>query len=131
MSMSDISFLSGYGGANGEHESEWNKLTKCFSSFNSCYFCTDMYSGQMMLPGTNGKVPMSPMTPCSDGKRIKRPRTILTTAQRRKFKASFEVSQKPCRKVSNWSDIYTLLQNALVIISCCFRVNFVQQSIST
>nr|NP_001071998.1 transcription factor protein [Ciona intestinalis]BAE06539.1 transcription factor protein [Ciona intestinalis] len=35
----------------------------------------------------------------SDGKRSKRPRTILTTAQRRKFKASFEVSQKPCRKV--------------------------------
>lgn len=36
-----------------------------------------------------------------DGKRSagKRPRTILTTAQRRKFKASFEVSQKPCRKV--------------------------------
>nr|CAB3263460.1 Lmx-like LIM homeobox transcription factor 1-beta [Phallusia mammillata] len=35
----------------------------------------------------------------ADGKRQKRPRTILTTAQRRKFKASFEVSQKPCRKV--------------------------------
>uniref|UniRef100_H2Y8J0 Uncharacterized protein n=1 Tax=Ciona savignyi TaxID=51511 RepID=H2Y8J0_CIOSA len=34
-----------------------------------------------------------------DGKRSKRPRTILTTSQRRKFKASFEVSQKPCRKV--------------------------------
>ncbi|XP_002738638.2 LIM homeobox transcription factor 1-beta [Saccoglossus kowalevskii] len=29
----------------------------------------------------------------------KRPRTILTTAQRRAFKQSFEVSQKPCRKV--------------------------------
>ncbi|XP_053214433.1 LIM homeobox transcription factor 1-beta.1-like isoform X2 [Panonychus citri] len=35
-----------------------------------------------------------------DGRRgPKRPRTILTTAQRRAFKASFEVSQKPCRKV--------------------------------
>lgn len=35
-----------------------------------------------------------------DGRRgPKRPRTILTTAQRRAFKASFEISQKPCRKV--------------------------------
>ncbi|TRY98899.1 hypothetical protein DNTS_026557 [Danionella cerebrum] len=32
-------------------------------------------------------------------KRAKRPRTILTTQQRRAFKASFEVSSKPCRKV--------------------------------
>nr|XP_057928195.1 LIM homeobox transcription factor 1-alpha [Doryrhamphus excisus] len=32
-------------------------------------------------------------------KRPKRPRTILTTQQRRVFKASFEVSSKPCRKV--------------------------------
>ncbi|ELT95963.1 hypothetical protein CAPTEDRAFT_167213 [Capitella teleta] len=29
----------------------------------------------------------------------KRPRTILTTSQRRKFKASFEVNPKPCRKI--------------------------------
>ncbi|XP_070581664.1 LIM homeobox transcription factor 1-beta-like [Ptychodera flava] len=36
----------------------------------------------------------------SDGRKgPKRPRTILTTAQRRAFKQSFEVSQKPCRKV--------------------------------
>ncbi|XP_074524843.1 LIM homeobox transcription factor 1-alpha [Halichoeres trimaculatus] len=34
-----------------------------------------------------------------DSKRPKRPRTILTTQQRRTFKASFEVSAKPCRKV--------------------------------
>ncbi|KAG8441290.1 hypothetical protein GDO86_006864 [Hymenochirus boettgeri] len=34
-----------------------------------------------------------------DTKRSKRPRTILTTHQRRAFKASFEVSSKPCRKV--------------------------------
>ncbi|XP_029474629.1 LIM homeobox transcription factor 1-alpha [Rhinatrema bivittatum] len=34
-----------------------------------------------------------------DNKRPKRPRTILTTQQRRAFKASFEVSSKPCRKV--------------------------------
>lgn len=35
-----------------------------------------------------------------DHKRSKRPRTILTTQQRRAFKASFEVSSKPCRKVA-------------------------------
>uniref|UniRef100_A0A665T200 LIM/homeobox protein LMX-1.2-like n=1 Tax=Echeneis naucrates TaxID=173247 RepID=A0A665T200_ECHNA len=34
-----------------------------------------------------------------ESKRPKRPRTILTTHQRRTFKASFEVSSKPCRKV--------------------------------
>uniref|UniRef100_T1IJ58 Uncharacterized protein n=1 Tax=Strigamia maritima TaxID=126957 RepID=T1IJ58_STRMM len=35
-----------------------------------------------------------------DGRRgPKRPRTILTTQQRRAFKASFEISSKPCRKV--------------------------------
>lgn len=34
-----------------------------------------------------------------DPRRPKRPRTILTTQQRRAFKASFEVSSKPCRKV--------------------------------
>ena len=32
---------------------------------------------------------------------VKRPRTILTTAQRRKFKSAFQVSQKPTRKVDN------------------------------
>ncbi|CAG2059051.1 unnamed protein product, partial [Timema podura] len=35
-----------------------------------------------------------------DGRRgPKRPRTILTSAQRRQFKLSFEISPKPCRKV--------------------------------
>ncbi|KHJ41156.1 homeobox domain protein [Trichuris suis] len=32
-------------------------------------------------------------------KALKRPRTILTSQQRKTFKASFEVSAKPCRKV--------------------------------
>ncbi|KAK4811387.1 hypothetical protein QYF61_000571 [Mycteria americana] len=43
-----------------------------------------------------------------DPRRPKRPRTILTTQQRRAFKASFEVSSKPCRKVGQqqvpWSE---------------------------
>lgn len=44
-----------------------------------------------------------------DPRRPKRPRTILTTQQRRAFKASFEVSSKPCRKVSQ--SINNLLAN--------------------
>lgn len=36
-----------------------------------------------------------------DPRRPKRPRTILNTQQRRAFKASFEVSSKPCRKVGH------------------------------
>uniref|UniRef100_H2Y8I0 Uncharacterized protein n=1 Tax=Ciona savignyi TaxID=51511 RepID=H2Y8I0_CIOSA len=35
-----------------------------------------------------------------DSKRSKRPRTILNAVQRRAFKAAFEVTPKPCRKVS-------------------------------
>ncbi|KAK7094955.1 hypothetical protein V1264_006426 [Littorina saxatilis] len=57
---------------------------------------------------------LMPLSPKSDGSDLgydddcgdagsskgpKRPRTILTTSQRRKFKASFEVNPKPCRKV--------------------------------
>ncbi|XP_054158074.1 LIM homeobox transcription factor 1-beta-like isoform X2 [Oppia nitens] len=50
---------------------------------------------QQSLPSMNGTPPHR-----QDGRRgPKRPRTILTTAQRRAFKASFEISQKPCRKV--------------------------------
>uniref|UniRef100_A0A8C6WHS5 LIM homeobox transcription factor 1, beta a n=1 Tax=Neogobius melanostomus TaxID=47308 RepID=A0A8C6WHS5_9GOBI len=42
---------------------------------------------------------MGKCTDDKDPRRPKRPRTILTTQQRRAFKASFEVSSKPCRKV--------------------------------
>ncbi|XP_072000728.1 LIM homeobox transcription factor 1-alpha-like isoform X2 [Engystomops pustulosus] len=45
--------------------------------------------------GSNGKG----SDEAKDLKRSKRPRTILTTQQRRAFKASFEVSSKPCRKM--------------------------------
>ena len=38
----------------------------------------------------------------------KRPRTILTTSQRRKFKTSFEVNPKPCRKVRTASQRHIL-----------------------
>ena len=57
--------------------------------------------------GNKSTSSLSLIATSSDGKRIKRPRTILTTAQRRKFKASFEVSQKPCRKVSGLMDMFS------------------------
>lgn len=47
-----------------------------------------------------------------DPRRPKRPRTILTTQQRRAFKASFEVSSKPCRKVKTLN----ILQNEIIIL---------------
>ncbi|XP_046998518.1 LIM/homeobox protein Lhx3-like [Schistocerca americana] len=52
--------------------------------------------------GAAGEFPCDELVPprAQDGRRgPKRPRTILTTQQRRAFKASFEVSPKPCRKV--------------------------------
>lgn len=51
-------------------------------SFLDEYFAEDIYASKI------------------DGRRgPKRPRTILNTQQRRAFKASFDVSPKPCRKV--------------------------------
>uniref|UniRef100_A0A1S4M4I0 Lim homeobox protein, putative n=1 Tax=Ixodes scapularis TaxID=6945 RepID=A0A1S4M4I0_IXOSC len=61
-------------------------------------YCRPDFEKEMALvpgAGQNGQPAVRP-----DGRRgPKRPRTILTTAQRRAFKASFEISQKPCRKV--------------------------------
>lgn len=45
----------------------------------------------------------------------KRPRTILNTGQRRKFKASFDVNPKPCRKVC-----YTVLSDLHCHQICVF-----------
>ena len=39
----------------------------------------------------------------------KRPRTILTSQQREDFKAAFELTPKPCRKVINYLLIEILL----------------------
>ncbi|XP_042894962.2 LIM homeobox transcription factor 1-beta isoform X1 [Parasteatoda tepidariorum] len=66
-------------------------------------FEKEMAVMQIVTRGENGQLtPTGPHNgqPRQDGRRgPKRPRTILTTAQRRAFKASFEISQKPCRKV--------------------------------
>ncbi|XP_077986769.1 LIM homeobox transcription factor 1-alpha-like [Glandiceps talaboti] len=58
----------------------------------------DSDSGMSSITQNNGSGNMNSSN--GDGRKgPKRPRTILTTAQRRAFKQSFEVSQKPCRKV--------------------------------
>ncbi|KAK6629199.1 hypothetical protein RUM43_003016 [Polyplax serrata] len=68
-------------------------------------FCRPDYEKEVeMLQGyAQGEFTCDDLIPSSrsqDGRRgPKRPRTILTTQQRKAFKASFEVSPKPCRKV--------------------------------
>lgn len=65
------------------HRHQHHKLIRfTIFSFTDEYFAEDMYASKI------------------DGRRgPKRPRTILNTQQRRAFKASFDVSPKPCRKV--------------------------------
>jgi LIM homeobox transcription factor 1 len=43
------------------------------------------------------------------GRGPKRPRTILTSVQRRKFKQAFDISSKPCRKVKRIDEISLIL----------------------
>ncbi|XP_063236448.1 LIM homeobox transcription factor 1-alpha-like [Bacillus rossius redtenbacheri] len=71
-------------------------------------FCRPDYEKEVEMlqgyaQGTRCDFPCDELVPAAraqDGRRgPKRPRTILTTQQRRAFKASFEVSPKPCRKV--------------------------------
>lgn len=60
-------------------------------------FEKDLYLSQHHCP--DDEFMMDEMRP-RDGRRgPKRPRTILTSSQRRQFKASFEMSPKPCRKI--------------------------------
>lgn len=64
-------------------------------------FCRFDYEKEVeMLQGYEDFYGDELFPPKLDGRRgPKRPRTILNTQQRRAFKASFEVSPKPCRKV--------------------------------
>ncbi|KAL1402581.1 hypothetical protein pipiens_006029 [Culex pipiens pipiens] len=62
---------------------DYEKEVEMFQGYNyDDYCCDDIF--QTRIDGRRGP---------------KRPRTILTTQQRRAFKASFEVSPKPCRKI--------------------------------
>ncbi|XP_055322056.1 LIM homeobox transcription factor 1-beta isoform X3 [Sitodiplosis mosellana] len=61
---------------------DYEKEVEMLKGYNDEYFSEDVYTSKI------------------DGRRgPKRPRTILNTQQRRAFKASFDVSPKPCRKV--------------------------------
>ncbi|BES98570.1 Lim homeobox [Nesidiocoris tenuis] len=67
-------------------------------------FCRQDFEKEMFLlqqsTSPSDEMMMDENSRPRDGRRgPKRPRTILTSAQRRQFKASFEVSPKPCRKV--------------------------------
>ncbi|XP_065082800.1 LIM homeobox transcription factor 1-alpha [Ochlerotatus camptorhynchus] len=62
---------------------DYEKEVEMFQGYNyDEYCCDDIF--QTRIDGRRGP---------------KRPRTILTTQQRRAFKASFEISPKPCRKI--------------------------------
>ncbi|XP_050074020.1 uncharacterized protein LOC126561753 [Anopheles maculipalpis] len=62
---------------------DYEKEVEMFQGYSyDEYCCDDMF--QTRIDGRRGP---------------KRPRTILTTQQRRAFKASFDISPKPCRKI--------------------------------
>ncbi|KAG8249194.1 hypothetical protein J6590_026118, partial [Homalodisca vitripennis] len=89
-------------------------------------FCRPDYEKEVeMLQGYSqamGEYPCDELVATArshDGRRgPKRPRTILTTQQRRAFKASFEVSPKPCRKVREGLAKDTGLSVRIVQVMC-------------
>lgn len=86
-----------------------DRCRECFLKFVSFLFVIDDYYVEDMFPS---KV---------DGRRgPKRPRTILNTQQRRAFKASFDVSPKPCRKVRENLAKETGLSLRIVQVNCTF-----------
>lgn len=90
----------------GQTRVEFIIIFKCFnfcsdtdSNKISCNECCEFKLIRLLLSIAEGILDENSRP--RDGRRgPKRPRTILTSAQRRQFKASFEVSPKPCRKVS-------------------------------
>lgn len=64
------------------------------------YCRADLEKSNFMSPAYDDEYIVEEHIRTRDGRRgPKRPRTILTSVQRRQFKASFDVSPKPCRKV--------------------------------
>lgn len=64
------------------------------------YCRADLEKSNFMSPAYDDEFIVEEHIRSRDGRRgPKRPRTILTSSQRRQFKASFDVSPKPCRKV--------------------------------
>merc|ERR1719376_819262 len=86
------------------HSTNVNKQTEAGASImsdaeNSCNVLAARYKN--VGEDTHGDMSMfihGGDDPRSQQGGVKRPRTILTTAQRRKFKSAFQVSQKPTRK---------------------------------
>ena len=63
-------------------------------------FCRRDFENNLYMPQCHDDSLLDDAIRPRDGRRgPKRPRTILTSAQRRQFKSSFEMSPKPCRKV--------------------------------
>ncbi|TTL72953.1 GEM-interacting protein [Bagarius yarrelli] len=76
----------------GDYEKEREMLAAISPAPTESVKSEDEEGGSSSMGGKTGD-------DSKEHKRSKRPRTILTTQQRRAFKASFEVSSKPCRKV--------------------------------
>ena len=72
------------------------KLTFIITARSDLYFvCYILFTGEEHILMNS-----HPLSAADTSRRgPKRPRTILTSHQRRAFKTSFEVSPKPCRKV--------------------------------
>jgi len=70
----------------------------CKDDFNGIKPEKDSISDSTQASDKSEPSPVSSDISC-DTKSPKRPRTILTSAQRKAFKASFEMTPKPCRKV--------------------------------
>lgn len=68
-------------------EQKSQRKKEYFKYYSLVFLRTDFYGDDLFAPKLDGR------------RGPKRPRTILNTQQRRAFKASFEVSPKPCRKV--------------------------------
>ena len=52
-----------------------------------------------------------------DKKGPKRPRTILTSQQRKIFKSAFEISSKPCRKVGHLAGDWLLICSWKILLN--------------
>ena len=83
---------------------------------------TDIITTSPSPSSSSNTRPVVTSRSCRDGRRgPKRPRTILTAMQRRQFKASFEISPKPCRKARHFQ--YLTIQ-ICYLTSITKRVDF-------
>nr|CAD7455271.1 unnamed protein product [Timema tahoe] len=104
----EVEMLQGY--AQGRHMLHVAEIIQGYNILKLTFYCPSGRNNKVSLGDSSSLVSDSvgefscddlvPAARTQDGRRgPKRPRTILTTQQRRAFKASFEVSPKPCRKV--------------------------------